>query len=125
MISHIRDAERVYTDDMNNEQILDFISKFSTTTEVNNVKVALTGVAQKKILDCEMSCRMKLGKSLVYAKSLVAGSILTADMILAKVSEPFGISGEHFDKFIGQRLIVNVRTEENVMENHFESTVQN
>ncbi|XP_037035635.1 sialic acid synthase [Bradysia coprophila] len=119
MISRIRDAERISKDDMENEQILEIISRWSHATEVDNVRLALSGVAQKKILDCEMMCRMKLGKSLVYAKSLSRGPILTTDMIVAKVSEPFGISAERFDNFIGQRLVVDVRAEENLMENHF------
>lgn len=118
MISYIRNAECCRTDDMQIEEIFSYIAKLPVATEMKNVKLALKRVAEKKILDCEIPCRMKLGKSLVYAMHLNAGSILTADMICAKVNEPFGIAAEHFNDFIGRKLLIDVEFEENLMENH-------
>lgn len=119
MISYIRDVESICLHDKNTRQILDYISKLPIASELNNVKLALKRVAEKKILDCEIACRMKLGKSLVYAMSLKAGSILSTDMICAKVSEPFGVSAEYFGDFIGRKLLIEVQFEENLIENHF------
>lgn len=125
MISYIRDAEPICTNAIQNIHILNYISKFLTEIELNNVKLALQTVEVKKVLVCEIPCRMKLGKSLTYARFLKAGSILTADMICAKVSEPYGISAELFSDFIGRKLLIEVHYEENLMENHFVSDFKN
>lgn len=122
MISFIRGIELIRSNEiMSNGQILDYISRLSIATELNDVKSALNTVfVGKKILDCEMPCRMKLGKSLVYRNSLISGATLTEDDICAKVNEPFGISAEHFDKFVGQILIKDVRSDENLDDSHFQ-----
>lgn len=119
MISNIRNAETICTDSIKNIDILDYISNLSTETEVTNVKLALESVEEKKLLDCEIPCRVKLGKSLVYTQFLQEGTILTAHMICAKVSEPFGVSAEYYNNFIGKKLLVKVQYEENLLENHF------
>lgn len=119
LISHIRHAECIFTKSIANNEIMNFLSTFSNETELNNFKLAMKTVEQKAILECERPCQMKLGKSLVYSRFLELGSILTADMICAKVSEPFGISAERFDEFVGCKLLIEVNFEENLMENHF------
>lgn len=120
LISYIRDVEHISTKTIDSKDILNVLSNLMPNqNELNNVQLALKSVEQKKILDCEVPCRMKLGKSLVYSRFLKAGSILTADMICVKVSEPFGISAERFDEFVGRQLQTEVQFEENLMANHF------
>lgn len=120
LISYIRKVEHISLKTTDSKEILNNLSNLMTNeTELKNVQLALKSVKQKKVLDCEMPCRMKLGKSLVYSKFLKPGSILTPEMISVKVSEPFGISAERFDEFIGRRLQTEVQFEENLMENHF------
>lgn len=103
------------------ETILNILKQFGVdeTDELNAVKLALADVDGKQILDCELSCRNKLGKSLVYCNNLMAGSTLTVDDICAKVSEPFGVSADRIDEFIGYTLNVDVTFEQNLVESHF------
>lgn len=64
MVSCIRDAERLSTNAIQHVQILNYMSTISNESELNDVKLALQTVEEKKILNCEIPCRMKLGKSL-------------------------------------------------------------
>lgn len=82
--------------------------------------MALAPVKCKQIQDCEMECRRKLGKSLVYRGGLKIGTILGETDVCVKVSEPFGISAEQFDEFIGKTLIQNVFRDGNLANEHFQ-----
>lgn len=75
---------------------------------------ALKEEADKVILKCEMSCRLKLGKSLVYGKTLLRGNRIKEDDIKVKVSEPFGIPGECIYDIVGKVLSRNVEQDCNV-----------
>lgn len=121
LIVRIRSIENIQpmvqvTDD---QSVLDFLSKFLTESELSDVKLAIAPIQRKCIQECEMACRLKLGKSLVYRKSLKCGQIVSIEDICAKVSEPFGISAEFFDNFIGQTLCKDVEMDENVHDAHF------
>ncbi|KAL5274532.1 NANS family protein [Megaselia abdita] len=78
------------------------------------VSVALEDIEDKIILDCEMNCRNKLGKSLVYKRALNKDDVIQEDDISVKVSEPFGITGEQVFEVIGKVLKRNVREDDNV-----------
>lgn len=122
MIHIIRGIETLETPhDTNAETILNILKQFGVdeTDELNAVKLALANVDGKRILNCELLCRNKLGKSLVYRNDLRAGSILTVDDVDAKVSEPFGISADRIDEFIGFTLNTDVAFDQNLMESHF------
>lgn len=99
--------------------LLTFLSTFMRADELNDVKLALASVQTKHVLDCELACRLKLGKSLVYRNNLKCGTILTNDDICAKVNEPFAISAERFDEFVGKTLHCDVIADENLEETHF------
>lgn len=71
-------------------------------------------VGEKVILECEMDCRLKLGKSLVYGKSFLKGSVIQEDDIGVKVSEPFGITAENIYEIVGKVLIRDVEQDCNV-----------
>lgn len=118
LISHIRLVESINVD--NDQDILTVLSSFLTTNELDNVKLAMKPVDKKSILDCEMDCRLKLGKSLVYRNNLTSGATLHEDDICAKVNEPFGISAELFSDFVGRILIKDVVFDENLDEKHFQ-----
>lgn len=99
-----------------------FLTQLLTDAELNDVKLALAPVAHgKHIQPCELECRLKLGKSLVYRGNLKCGATLNEQDICAKVSEPFGISAEHFDEFVGKVLTKNVCQDENLAIDHFEN----
>lgn len=70
----------------------------------NIVEVATNEVGERQIYDCEWSCKTKLGKSLVYSNAFFKDQVLTAKDIKVKVSQPNGLSAEHFDEFIGKVL---------------------
>lgn len=120
LISHIRSIEIDLPIQQTNDAIvLKMLSKFFCDTELIDVKMAIAPVQSKHILECEMPCRLKLGKSLVYNCNLKCGMKLTRDDICAKVSEPFGISAEYFDEMIGKILLKDVIEDENVDKTHF------
>lgn len=71
---------------------------------LDDEKSALKVVLKKEILNCELNCRMKLGKSLVYKRNIEKGSKIDEDDIIVKVTEPFGISAEYIYDVIGKIL---------------------
>lgn len=122
LITRIRLVEgklNTLDDNENVEKVLHFLSPIVADCELNAIKMAIAPVQRKQIQPCEMACRLKLGKSLVYRTHLKCGQKLCEDDICAKVSEPFGISAEHFDRFIGMILTKNVNKDENLDECHF------
>lgn len=102
-----------------NQIILDLLAPLLSDIELTDVKLAIAPLPRKSVLECEMPCRLKLGKSLVYRNSLQSGATLTEQDICAKVSEPFGISAERFDEFIGKTLTKSVSVDENLHETNF------
>lgn len=122
LIRLIRGIEALETShDTTDDTILNILRRFDVDdVELSAVKLALGDVDGKQILDCERPCRNKLGKSLVYRNGLVVGTALAADDICVKVSEPFGVSAERIDEFIGFTLNADVTVDQNLMENHFD-----
>lgn len=106
-------------DDVDDKTVLELLKPLLNEPELNDVKMALTPVQCKQIQTCEMECRLKLGKSLVYRGDLKIGTTLSEHDICIKVSEPFGISAEHFDEFIGKILKQNVFNDGNLAIEHF------
>lgn len=71
----------------------------------------------KSILPCELMCKHKLGKSLVYTRDLKAGHCLIENDIGVKVSEPNGIPAEFYDDVIGKELKCDVFYDDPIIEN--------
>ncbi len=69
----------------------------------------------KSIFPCELMCKNKLGKSLVYTRDLTAGQCLTQSDISVKVSQPSGVSSELFDDVVGQVLMRDVSFDDPVL----------
>lgn len=86
---------------------------------LDTIKLALTPITTRYIFDCEFDCFNKLGKSLVYRRNLCEGSVLTADDICAKVSEPSGIPADRYFHFVGLTLQEDVSVDDNVIHTHF------
>jgi sialic acid synthase len=78
-------------------------------------------VGRKSILPCELACRHKLGKSLVYARDLQPGTLLTEADISVKVSEPNGVPAEFYDEVIGKVVVCAAQRDDPVMASHFEN----
>lgn len=76
--------------------------------EIEEICTSLNNFQKKRLLDCELPCYNKLGKSLVYTEDLPEGHILEAKNICVKVSDPKGISAELIEVIIGQKLNINV-----------------
>lgn len=91
----------------------------SIDENVEKLKLALTPISTRYIFDCEYDCFNKLGKSLVYRRSLREGSVLTAEDICAKVSEPSGIPADRYFHFVGLTLQEDVFVDDNVIHTHF------
>lgn len=65
-------------------------------------------VGRKSILPCELMCKHKLGKSLVYSRDLRKGHRLSEMDIGVKVSEPNGIPAEFYDDVVGKEVMRDV-----------------
>jgi sialic acid synthase len=83
------------------------------TSQKDDFEAALKAVGERVILDCEWPCRNKLGKSLVYAKSLPAGHTLTENDLWVKVSGG-SVPGERFYTIVGQKLTKDVMKDTSV-----------
>lgn len=62
----------------------------------------------RSIFPCELMCKHKLGKSLIYTRDLKKGQCLVESDIGVKVSEPNGIPAEFYDDVIGKVLMRDV-----------------
>ncbi|XP_017874838.1 PREDICTED: sialic acid synthase [Drosophila arizonae] len=71
---------------------------------------------KKYILECELPCRFKLGKSIVASRNLLKGQIIQAADIAIKVSEPSGIFAEKYFEIINKQLTDNVNEDEPITE---------
>lgn len=76
--------------------------------DIRTVEEAL-GTPNKRFLPCEQTCHLKLGKSLVAARELCNGTLLTEELVTVKVSEPPGISCRHLTKVLGHKLNVTIK----------------
>lgn len=126
LITRIRSIEaqlfaRPLRDVDNDDNVLTHLLPLLNDMELNDVKMALQPTKRKHIQACEMECRLKLGKSLVYRGHLQIGTTLSETDVRVKVSEPFGISADRFDEFIGKTLIQNVIEDENLAIEHFQT----
>lgn len=82
-----------------------------------SLEAALTEVTQKEILECELVCRRKLGKSIVAARNLGKGHKLRETDLSIKVSEPSGISAERYFDIINMKLMYSVDEDKPITEN--------
>lgn len=88
------------------DDLLDVVTELNLfETPQGFIARACGPVARKSILPCELMCKHKLGKSLVYARDLQKGHHLSELDILVKVSEPSGIPAECYDDVVGRELI--------------------
>ncbi|XP_023216780.1 sialic acid synthase-like isoform X2 [Centruroides sculpturatus] len=69
--------------------------------QIRNVELAL-GTTEKVLRDSEIPCYEKLGKTIVAAKFIPAGTVLTEDMLDVKVAEPKGRRAEELSELIGR-----------------------
>lgn len=74
------------------------------------------GNTPKSILPCELMCKHKLGKSLVYMRDMKAGERLMESDIGVKVSEPNGIPAEFHDDVVGKELKCDVSYDDPIIE---------
>ncbi|EDV91472.1 sialic acid synthase [Drosophila grimshawi] len=83
----------------------------------DELRAALSEVENKDILECELPCRFKLGKSIVAARDLDKGHKIQVSDLTIKVSEPSGISAETYFDIIGMQLTRSVNQDEPIIEN--------
>lgn len=67
-----------------------------------NVNKSLVKICERNIMDCELPCRMKLGKSLVTSKCIWRGETFSLENVCIKVSEPPGLTAEKLSHCLGK-----------------------
>ncbi|XP_054268101.1 sialic acid synthase-like isoform X2 [Macrosteles quadrilineatus] len=82
--------------------------------DIRTVEQAL-GSPVKQFLSCERSCYQKLGKSIVAARDLTSGSVLTQESVKIKVSEPSGLSCKHLSSLLGKTLNKDIKNDEPIL----------
>lgn len=98
------------------DDLLDVVTKLNLFEHPRGFIVRACGpVVRKSILPCELMCKHKLGKSLVYARDLPKGHHLTELDINVKVSEPNGIPAEFYDDVVAKTLTDDVSFDYPVM----------
>lgn len=65
----------------------------------------------QRVLQSELSCREKLGKSIVAKRYIPEGTILTINDIAIKVSRPKGIPSEGIDFVIGKVIDTSAKAD--------------
>lgn len=125
LIRQIRDIEANITiaDQLSDDEILEKLAQYVDESELKRVKLALEPVNGKRVLECELPCQQKLGKSLVFRGDLGIGSVLQATDVCAKVTEPFGCSAERLYEFVGRTLTKSVHADDSVDETLFKPCV--
>lgn len=80
---------------------------------IRKLETAL-GFPEKKLYPSEVACYEKLGKSLVFAKSLPKGHKLCKDDIKVKVAVPKGIEGALLESVISMKIKKDVDHDESI-----------
>ncbi|XP_017783274.1 PREDICTED: sialic acid synthase [Nicrophorus vespilloides] len=83
-------------------------------TKIRMLEIAL-GEPQKLLRKSELPCYQKLGKTLVAARDLHKGYILTKDDVKVKVAEPKGLDGCELLKVVGKVLLKDFKEDESIM----------
>lgn len=95
------------------EHPMGFIEKACQPNDIDDIP--------KSILPCELMCKHKLGKSLVFTRDLTAGHCLIESDIGVKVSEPNGIPAEFYDDVVGCQLMRDVSYDDPLLESDITS----
>lgn len=85
--------------------------------QIRNVELAL-GTTEKKLRDSELSCYKKLGKTVVAAKFIPAGTVLSEDLLDIKVAEPKGWKAEQLFELIGRKVKSPVQYDCSILEDN-------
>ncbi|CRL06466.1 CLUMA_CG019554, isoform A [Clunio marinus] len=108
------------------DDLLDVVTKLNLFENPQGfIGRACGPVGRKSIFPCELMCKHKLGKSLVYSRDLRKGQRLEELDLSVKVSEPNGIPAELFDDAVGKEVKRDVCYDDPVMESdigQFETT---
>jgi len=70
---------------------------------IREVETAI-GAPSKIILESELPCKTKLGKTIVTAKSIEAGEVLEWSSIAIKVSQPHGVETKLLKQILGRKV---------------------
>lgn len=98
------------------DDLLDVVTKLNLfENPLGFIARACGSVERKSILPCELMCKHKLGKSLVYARDLKKGHRLVETDLNVKVSEPNGIPAEFYDDAVGKEVMHDVCYDDPVM----------
>ncbi|XP_029459961.1 sialic acid synthase-like [Rhinatrema bivittatum] len=85
------------------------------------------GSSIKRLLPCEISCKDKLGKSVVAKVKIPAGTVLTLNMLAVKVAEPKGFPPDEIYDLVGKKIMKDIGEDETVTEDvvqHYSTKTQ-
>ncbi|XP_065219419.1 sialic acid synthase [Planococcus citri] len=86
-------------------------------TDIRTIESAL-GSRNKEFLPCERKCFEKLGKSIVAAKDLLPGDIISKNDVCMKVSVPNGIPAKDLNSVLESEITETVHYDQPILKNH-------
>lgn len=97
----------------------DFFPHLSVEDFTTFTDAAMGSPRHEDIYPCEQPCQTKLGKAVVYRRSLEPGAVLSGLDISIKVSDEKGILPERYDSVLGQEIHCVVDKDQAVQLHHF------
>jgi sialic acid synthase SpsE len=82
---------------------------FKLVRDIREIELAM-GSPHKQLLEAEVPVRQRLAKSVVAARHIAAGSILSAEMLVAK-GPGDGIPANHLDQLVGRVAAVDIEAD--------------
>ncbi|XP_077979656.1 N-acetylneuraminate-9-phosphate synthase-like [Glandiceps talaboti] len=89
---------------------------------ISNIRLVeqALGKREKKLWPCEMGTHNKLGKTVVAAKDIPAGTPISIDMLAVKVAEPKGFPPERIFELEGKTLMKSLQYDESLLEDNID-----
>ncbi|XP_068090349.1 sialic acid synthase isoform X2 [Hyperolius riggenbachi] len=90
---------------------------------VNSIRLVekAMGSPEKRLLNCEIACQSKLGKSVVANTKIPAGSVITLNMLTVKVAVPRGFPPEEIFDLEGKTVKRDIEEDDSVTEEAIEN----
>ncbi|XP_021708176.1 sialic acid synthase [Aedes aegypti] len=120
LVKYIRTVENMERTETT-VQVQNICAQVLTESDYNREELdhALKSVTvdDRKLLESEIACHSKLGKSLVFGSDIEPGHVLQAADVAVKVSEPRGLSPTLFDSVVGKIVAVRRSKDDPIQEN--------
>ena len=71
-------------------------------------------VTEKTVLESELACIAKLGKTIVARRDIPAGAVICGEDVAVKVAEPRGLDPRHEELYLGKLARCTIRQDQSI-----------